>query len=65
MIKHNLKYGHPSVKGSPPLVYTNVYKFLLQYDSTANIKYKVQLVQYSINLTVSIILNYKVIVNCA
>ena len=22
MIKHNFKYGHPSVKGSPPLVYT-------------------------------------------
>ena len=21
MIKHNFKYGHPSVKGSPPLVY--------------------------------------------
>ena len=22
MIKHNFKYGHPSVKGSPPLIYT-------------------------------------------
>ena len=43
----------------------NVYKFSLQYDSIANIKYEVQLVQYSINLTVSFMLNYNVTVNCA